>query len=97
MLRLAVLLAYLLSACGACAGQATGQFQVGITITGKRASPAPGSSNGPSGPISATTGASSPAAAARLKRIRQCDWIRRTYGLAAHAYIDRDGKIHRCP
>jgi hypothetical protein len=68
--RSAVLLTYLLCSHAAFAGQASGQFQVGITITGKPASPGAGSGIEPEPPVTAkptTSGSAIPA-----KRLQFC-------------------------
>jgi hypothetical protein len=84
MLRSAVLLVCLLCPCAAFAGQATTQFQVGITITGQQAAPAGGPAAQPQAPAFEKPGASGSASAAKpahscTKRVRAFDPLSGAY------------------
>jgi BA14K-like protein len=96
MWRFAILSLSLLWPSDASAGQATGQFQVGITITGKRAASSPGSSDAATEPAPRARAAPF-ADVVYPRRVRHCLTRYRTYDPAARTYIGHDGKTHRCP
>jgi len=97
MSKLAIIGLCLLWPSVVCAGQATAQFHVGITITGKRSSTTPASGGAPAVPAAGIAPKSSLAYAAYPTRARQCASKFRSYSLVTRTYIGRDGSIHRCP
>jgi hypothetical protein len=94
--RFSVLCLCLLWSSAVCAGEAKGQFQVGITITGKRASSAPAL---PAAPEQAAAGAAAAAfaKAATPKRVRRCLARSRSYDPAPRIHVAGAGSVHRCP
>jgi hypothetical protein len=96
MSGLVILALYLLWPSTASAGQASAQFQVGIIITGKRASSAP-PSKGASTEAPAATRAKPFSRVAHRRGMRYCSERYRSYAPATQTYIGRDGNVHRCP
>jgi hypothetical protein len=93
MLRVAVVL-YLLCSTAVLAGQATGQFQVGITITGKSRSPIPSANS--DGATANAAALPFRAKAGRAPRIGYCSWMHPSFNPATATYRSGDGSIHRC-
>ena len=77
------------------AGEASGQFQVGITITGKRASTPASGRAAAEAALAAEHHASGNVA--YPKQVRYCMAKYRSYHPATGTYHGRDGKTHRCP
>jgi hypothetical protein len=96
MSRFTILCLCLLWPCSVSAGQATGQFSVGITITGKRASPTP-AAGGAAAEAAASARTKSFAKAVYPRRVRNCSTKYLSYDPATRTYIGHDGNVHRCP
>jgi hypothetical protein len=95
MSRLVILTLCLLWPATVWAGQAKAQFNVGIVITGKRASSAPPSNAPAEAPATASTKAF--AKATHQRGVKDCSARYRSYDPATHSYIGRDGNVRRCP
>jgi hypothetical protein len=96
MSRLVILILCLLWPAAVSAGQANAQFNVGIVITGKRASSAP-ASNAATTEAPAAASAKAFARAAHQRSVKDCAARYRSYDPTTHTYIGRDGNARRCP
>jgi hypothetical protein len=97
MSRLVILAFCLLWPATVSAGQAKAQFNVGIVITGKRASSAPTSNAPPSTEAPVTPSTKAFAKATHQRGVKDCAARYRSYDPATHTYIGRDGNARRCP
>jgi hypothetical protein len=89
---------YLLGTSAVLAGQGSGQFQVGITITGKGGSPASSASSNTTGAATASASAG-PLFRAKIgprRRVGYCSWMYPSFNPATGTYVGNDGRPHSC-